>query len=1226
MQECQDKLQELRDAERDMIVQKLQNILDYYDKIQNYFDSVLGKLESRISAKNAWGQRTDFSDLIEEYATTEDSLANAVEKQFAYQTGLVKENVRESVDIIADIWDDKKPIESTKAYEDALQRRENLNAKNATWNDAKNDIAFLKKYKNKYQKGNLSAELRAQFEDILAEYNTEDAAIALTRAKQKRDENKWTQKDKNALAATEKELLAFSSILQNTTDYYDQATERSKELSEKDKLKKAEQKEKTGLDEDIQTMQALDNPYLSKWYTDALQTKEQLEAKKAPVQEQMDRIAQLNDLINNETDKWQRNQYIKERDALQKQVNKVWKQKDDKLLTNVTRQLQAVEDIKNQVVDNEVASTATYQNLLKQIGDLKSKKTLTPEQQNKLTMLLEEMREINSGVLAEDITTFNTAYQAWWKQNQKELTLENHTQQWQNKEAKWKALQQKFQERQSELQKELDDALVVEGEKEADLTTNFERTVKELKKSYGAQLDEAQNGFENSAVYKQFKKSYETNKSNYEKLYTNKGREQTAAAKKLKATIEQQEKQLAEMRAGATQENFEEYWEAIKWLDNHRTAHDNGTLGSLASTWDKYEAKVNAWKKAKQEEVDAIQKEMDDKIAEVTNEYETNVAKNEQEINERHEKLGEIAKQLAEFEVSTIQREIEKLEGLINQAESIAHMLENTSFSALSKYPNIMEFLGLDSSKNLTELLTDQLSTAITATTEKIEQSASLASMYQELIDSATSGDGGFAGIFAKYREGASEETKKIIDRLVNVLNEADFSDSTWITEWENAMAEAINETVEGIEKVQELKDEFRENVVFRAINNALEQLNSLQSKLGSMANVINDDWVMAGDSITEYGLAKIYMIGEQMKTAQEQTAQWGAKIKEINDIIAGGNALAAYGSEEEAMNKLNEATEQYYASLQSVETYAYQAYQLAQRAREAEVNEVKKAVEAYKKLLNQKKMYYDYSRNIEKQNKSVQDLQSQINALNGINTAEAKAQQAQLRAQLEDAQDQLRETQMQHQFDLETSALDNMISRMEEALSKTADDIDKTFEHFAETIKNLLSQAENSDVTKAYTTVAEFLMGLGRKVGLEVIQPIIPTTTIIKPEETTYAPVEPTGTEQYVPIDFSTYVNGLQTLMKDSDTVLQKISELTESNPDISRKILIDSYVGMKHLLDTAIVTSPHGDRYLNITFADAFDIDMSNEAPNIRDQYNKFRDAFINELKKNGYTITHT
>lgn len=71
---CEDAIGELYDQERDLIKQKLDNVLDYYNDLDSYMSSIVSKMDSFISLMDDMGKRSSLTDLLEQFAAANEQI------------------------------------------------------------------------------------------------------------------------------------------------------------------------------------------------------------------------------------------------------------------------------------------------------------------------------------------------------------------------------------------------------------------------------------------------------------------------------------------------------------------------------------------------------------------------------------------------------------------------------------------------------------------------------------------------------------------------------------------------------------------------------------------------------------------------------------------------------------------------------------------------------------------------------------------------------------------------------------------------------------------------------------------------------------------------------------------------------------------------------------------------------------------------------------------------
>lgn len=441
---AQEKITELYTQERDLIKSKLNNVIEYFDTLDSYFDSLVSRIDSAMSVKEASGQRKSISDLLQTYSADFESMLNAEEKQWEYRTGISKKHTRSSEEVLADI--NTVNYSDTDLYKNVAQQQQDILAQQDAYNDKQAEIADLKQQIKEETDKAYKKELQAELKVL-----------------QKEAKNlKLTKAQTDTLKNMNKEMEAFDSIY-SASEYYDaikdetdalrerqdtyddlqqqiadkrveiseaastaEKKELRKELKElqaeakKVKLNKKQSKNLTAYEGQIGAMADAGNYGMTQNVSNAIAQRDALRQRKQTYQELTEYIAELNQAIKEETDK----AYKKELQTELKQVKKEAKKaklstNDERILKALENQVDTIQDIQTQaVVDNATASTAMYQELVKKIGNLQQKTTLSASQQTTLALYLDELNAINAGIASDKLKEYISIYEKWFAQKE----------------------------------------------------------------------------------------------------------------------------------------------------------------------------------------------------------------------------------------------------------------------------------------------------------------------------------------------------------------------------------------------------------------------------------------------------------------------------------------------------------------------------------------------------------------------------------------------------------------------------------------------------------------------------------------------------------------------------------------------------------------------------------------------------------------------------------------
>ena len=91
-QDIKEELEELYDTQRDLIKQKLDNLLDQYETVDSYLSSITAKFESFVKLNDDMGKRSSLTELVEQFVTLNDQL-NSVASIDKTITEITKETI-----------------------------------------------------------------------------------------------------------------------------------------------------------------------------------------------------------------------------------------------------------------------------------------------------------------------------------------------------------------------------------------------------------------------------------------------------------------------------------------------------------------------------------------------------------------------------------------------------------------------------------------------------------------------------------------------------------------------------------------------------------------------------------------------------------------------------------------------------------------------------------------------------------------------------------------------------------------------------------------------------------------------------------------------------------------------------------------------------------------------------------------------------------------------------
>lgn len=202
---------------------------------------------------------------------------------------------------------------------------------------------------------------------------------------------------------------------------------------------------------------------------------------------------------------------------------------------------------------------------------------------------------------------------------------------------------------------------------------------------------------------------------------------------------------------------------------------------------------------------------------------------------------------------------------------------------------------------------------------------------------------------------------------------------------------------------------------------------------IGGIENLMDDDMLFdENKDATKYFTLQLSTTLGNLDNAQNDMKDYAKDLKDLNQAYANGTL-----TQDDYNARLEELQQSYLDSAKSVKEYRDKLVELYAKAEKMELDKINEVIDARKEALAKKKAYYDYDKQIKDKNKNIQALISERNAIEGVATAEAKAQRARLDAQIQDAQDELDDTVQEHIYSIQVEGLDDLSKTMTELYEK---------------------------------------------------------------------------------------------------------------------------------------------------------------------------------------------
>lgn len=313
------------------------------------------------------------------------------------------------------------------------------------------------------------------------------------------------------------------------------------------------------------------------------------------------------------------------------------------------------------------------------------------------------------------------------------------------------------------------------------------------------------------------------------------------------------------------------------------------------------------------------------------------------------------------------------------------------------------------------------------------------------------------------------EEAAKMQENLNNKLNDGSikYGSQEWM-QMQNEINACKGSADDLRTSNEELKNSMRDDIYYRGFERAIKAAQNLQNSLTTISSLIDEDAMFDDDgNLTDYGTAAIATNIANVKSEKEelnQLMQERAKMDEHRDEY----------SDTEWADAIQKSDQDIADAVKSIKSAEDSVTTILKNNAKQKLDAINKTIDAYKTSLSTEKSYYEYDKQLKSSNKEIQILESKRKALEGVNTAEAKAQKARLDAEIQEKKDSRDDTVKDHIYNLQIDGLDKLSTQLNDdyekyckELSSSVDKIEETFTSLSGTISS-----EGAKIDSTITTI----------------------------------------------------------------------------------------------------------------------------------------------------------
>lgn len=354
-----------------------------------------------------------------------------------------------------------------------------------------------------------------------------------------------------------------------------------------------------------------------------------------------------------------------------------------------------------------------------------------------------------------------------------------------------------------------------------------------------------------------------------------------------------------------------------------------------------------------------------------------------------------------------------------------------------------------------------------------LEKAISLLSKYQNYLESITS------LMKAQNKTIKADEYQKQVDNNLKQISEKEKQAvSAWnkylianadvdkayagksADEWKEYYYEVLSD-INNLKSSNEALYDSIWQTYLQPFDDAIDKFKDYISLLESTRNLLNSNNLINKDgSFASDGVAQMSSYLKNIDTQRQEITKYQEAINQLNKMYNSGISGL---SEKEYKDKLKEyQTGLIEVTSQEKET-TNSLIDMWVQASQIELDNLNKIIDKRKQALESKKSYYEYDKNIKEQTKDIQSLQAQIAALDGVATAEAKAEKARLEAQMSEANDNLQDTIQQHLYDIRIEGLDELQTTLQENYDNYVDELKRNYDKMSEVVSDSANLVSNS-------------------------------------------------------------------------------------------------------------------------------------------------------------------
>ncbi len=261
-----------------------------------------------------------------------------------------------------------------------------------------------------------------------------------------------------------------------------------------------------------------------------------------------------------------------------------------------------------------------------------------------------------------------------------------------------------------------------------------------------------------------------------------------------------------------------------------------------------------------------------------------------------------------------------------------------------------------------------------------------------------------------------------------------------------------IYNLLEDNEKLKASIWEARFTNPFETMIDGLNQTISGTKNLRSLLD--KDSFLDASGSLTDSGAAYLALLNQEMTASKQKIAEYTEALHKLDEAYQNG-ILSQKDYEKSQTHFLKEIQD----AAGDVQDYKDSILDLYTDQLKTEIGYMDDYYKKRQKAMDLDQKYYEFSKKVQSQSKSVNQLKAQIAALQGVHNASAQAELRQLEQELAKEEENLAEIKRDHANDMQDRGYDALSDRLDTSLDQTLNELTLNADKQEQVVADMLNR-----------------------------------------------------------------------------------------------------------------------------------------------------------------------